>query len=285
MENNVNILTRIWSFIPAEADYRMESLGNAANMDQASQKLPGGVYTTLRTYNHDKALHLQEHFDRLEHSVKLQGKDINLPRGYIREAMREILNFYPGSDVRMRIHCSLLPDNYHLYFMAEPFTPYSEDTYANGVSAITLEMQRENPASKATNFIDLTGEIRKTKPTRINEYLMIGKGNTLLEGMSSNIFCITDRTIWTAGEGILPGITRQMALSVISGMGLKILFNGFPVEKILEIDEMFITSASRGVMPVTIINELPVGEGTPGAVTLLIRSEFEKRLQLELESV
>jgi branched-subunit amino acid aminotransferase/4-amino-4-deoxychorismate lyase len=247
--------------------------------------LAGGVYTTLRTYQHGKALHLQDHFDRLEQSVKLQGREIILPRGFVREAMREILKQYPETDIRMRIHCSLLADRFHLYFMAEPFVPYSEETYLNGVSAMTLEMQRENPASKATNFIDLTREIRKSKPTGINEYLMIGKEKRLLEGMSSNIFIIKDRTIWTASEGILPGITRQMALTTISGLDLMVLYNGFPVEMIREIDELFITSASRGVMPVTKINDLPVGTGKPGPITRQIRSEFERLLYLELESV
>jgi branched-subunit amino acid aminotransferase/4-amino-4-deoxychorismate lyase len=118
MENKVNILTRVWSFNLTESGYRMDTMDNAANMDQASQRLPGGVYTTLRTYQHDRALHLQDHFDRLEHSVKLQGREIILPRGFLREALRTVIHQYPASDVRMRIHCSLLPDSYHLYVQA-----------------------------------------------------------------------------------------------------------------------------------------------------------------------
>lgn len=281
----MNILTRVWSFNPSIDGFFLDAMDNAASLDQASQRLTGGVYTTLRTYDHKKALHLEDHFDRLEHSVKLQGRDLVLSRDPVRQAMREIIRQYPGSDVRMRIHCSLLPDEIHLYLMAEPFVPYAEEAYAAGVSAITLEMHRENPGSKATNFIDLTGDIRKNKPAGINEYLMISDGQTLLEGMSSNIFVIKDRTIWTAGEGILPGITRQIALNVIAVLGLPVVYNGYSVDRIRQIDEMFITSTSRGVMPVTHVDDLPVGNGLPGALTQLIRSEFEKKLQSELEPV
>lgn len=281
----MNILTRVWSFSQSDAGFQLNALDNASSLDGASQRLVGGVYTTLRTYQHDKALHLQDHFDRLEDSVKLQGREIILSRGHLQEAMRRIIHQYPGGDVRMRIHISLLPDDYHLYFMAEPFIPYPEESYINGVSAMLLEMQRQNPGSKATNFIDLTGDLRKKKPAGINEYLMAGSAHTLLEGMSSNIFVIKDRTIWTAGEGILPGITRQMVLSVISALSLNIIYNGYPVDKLQNIDELFITSASRGVMPVNRIDDLPVGAGIPGPITMLVRSNFDKKLQSELEPV
>jgi branched-subunit amino acid aminotransferase/4-amino-4-deoxychorismate lyase len=169
--------------------------------------------------------------------------------------------------------------------MAEPFIAYPEESYINGVSAMMLEMQRQNPASKATNFIELTGEIRKKKPAGINEYLMTGSDHTLLEGMSSNIFVIKDRTLWTAGEGILPGITRQIVLSVITRLNINITYSGYPADKLQDIDELFITSASRGVMPVTRIDDLPVGAGFPGPITILVRSEFDRQLQSELEPV
>jgi branched-subunit amino acid aminotransferase/4-amino-4-deoxychorismate lyase len=281
----LNIITRVWSYNRKGDSFQLDTLDNATSLDEASQRLVGGVYTTLRTYQHNKALHLQDHFDRLENSVKLQGRDITFPREHLRDAIRGIIHQYPGGDVRMRVHCSLLPDDYHLYFMAEPFIPYPDDSYTNGVSAMLLEMQRQNPGSKATNFIDLTGDIRRKKPAGINEYLMTGSGHTLLEGMSSNIFVVKDRTIWTAGEGILPGITRQMALSVINGLNLDVTFNGYPVDKLQDIDELFITSASRGVMPVTRIDDLPVGAGIPGPITMLVRSEFDRQLQSELEPV
>lgn len=281
----MNILTRVWSLNINNDTYSLDVLENASSLDDASQRLAGGVYTTLRTYQHNKALGLQDHFDRLEHSVKLLGRDLVIPGLVLRNALREIINQYPASDVRLRIHCSLLPETHHLYLMAEPFTPYPEALYGNGVKAITLEMQRENPASKATNFIDLTGDYRKNKPAGVNEYLMIGSGQTVLEGMSSNIFIVVDKTVWTAEKGILPGITRQLVLKVISGLKLKITFDGFPANRLLSIDEMFITSASRGVMPVTIIDDVPVGNGLPGPITQLIRAEFEKQLQSELEPV
>lgn len=169
--------------------------------------------------------------------------------------------------------------------MAEPFIAYPEELYVKGAAAQTLQMQRDNPASKATNFIDLTGELRKSKPAGINEYLMIGKDGKILEGMSSNIFIVRDRSMWTAGEGILPGITRQIALKVITGLNIPIILEGYPADKLNEADEFFITSASRGVMPVTRIDELPVGTGVPGPLTGLIRSEFERFLQSEVEAV
>lgn len=283
--DDLNNLTRVWYLNFNNFSYKLDIQENALNLDEASRRLKGGVYTTFRTYQHDKALCLQEHFDRLENSVKLQGRELVLPRSVLRDALRELISQFPGIDVRLRIHCSLLPSTHQIYLMAEPFSPYPPAFYENGVKALTLEMQRKNPVSKATDFIDLTHEIRRKKPSDVNEYLMIGSDQTLLEGMSSNIFVTVDRTIWTAERGILPGITRQMVLKVIAGLDLKIIFNGYPVKELHNIDELFITSASRCVMPVSVIDNLPVGNGFPGPITQQIRSEFEKMLLSELETI
>jgi branched-subunit amino acid aminotransferase/4-amino-4-deoxychorismate lyase len=51
------------------------------------------------------------------------------------------------------------------------------------------------------------------------------------------------------------------------------------------LQEAFLTSASRGVLPVVRIDDATVGAGTPGPVTLELMRGFETLTQGEAEDV
>jgi branched-chain amino acid aminotransferase len=281
----LNKNTRVWNFLPEKTTFHLDRMEDKSSLDQASQSLADGVYTTFRTYDHNKVLRLEDHFDRLEFSAKLQNRILVLPRYVLRSGLREIIELYPKSDLRLRIHCAFMTEDIQIYLMAEQFSPYADNLYKNGASVLTLAIHRENPGSKATSFIEQTKEIRNSKPAGINEYFLLDKDGNLLEGMTSNIFVIKDNIIWTAEQGVLPGITRQVVLEVIASTGIEINYTGYPIEDIYQADEVFITSASRGIMPVTQINSRPIGSRKPGDITLKLKTTFEKRLQSELRSV
>jgi branched-chain amino acid aminotransferase len=285
LDNSVTKRTCIWEFSSKETNYQLNFVGDVNTLDNGSQQLSGGVYTTFRTYDHDKVLRLEDHFDRLEQSAKLQECKINLPRYVLRAGLLEIIEHYPNIDVRLRIHCAFDPEGVRIFIMVEPFTPIAEDLYHNGVEVKTIDLQRDNPVSKATSFIDQTREIRKTKPAEIHEYILITKDGTLLEGMTSNVFVVRDGKIWTASQGVLLGITRQMVLEVIASAGIEIVYSGYPVGELEHAEEAFITSASRGVLPVTCINTFRIGNGNPGKITEKIKLDYQNRLQSELRSV
>jgi branched-chain amino acid aminotransferase len=281
----LNHITHIWQFLSEETENQLIIIGEAASLDEASQGLANGVYTTFRTYQHDKVLRLEDHFERLEQSAKLQDHKLVLPRYALRCRLREIIEVFPQVDVRLRIHCAFIEGGYAIYLMAEKFLPISETFYQTGVSAKTILMQRDNPRSKATSFIEKTKDIRKTKPSGIHEYLLVDNNGNLLEGMTSNIFVLKDERVWTAIQGILPGITRQVVVEVIAASGIKMEYSGFPLDEINQAEEVFITSASRGVLPVSRIDGQLIGNGKPGELILKIKSDYEKWLQSELRSI
>lgn len=278
-------MVQIWKYNAGDDRYEINPAGSANSLDEGSQFFPGGIYTTFRTYQHEKALRLDDHFLRLEQSARLQERHLSINREILRAALREILNKFPNGDIRLRIHCAFEEKSITTYIMAEPFINLPESLYESGAAAETIELQRENPESKATSFIDQTRSLRKAKPKDVNEYLMIGKDGTLLEGMSSNIFVLANSEIWTASDDILPGITRSVVLDVLKKLDITIRFSGFPFSELHNASEIFITSASRGVLPVTRINSQAIGNGLPGDITRQVRINYEKWLQSELRSI
>ena len=63
--------------------------------------------------------------------------------------------------------------------------------------------------------------------------------------------------------GILDGITRAKVLGLCRDNGMRLVeVRMFPAE-LRAAEEAFITSATRGVLPVTRIDDKPVGDGAP----------------------
>lgn len=114
---------------------------------------------------------------------------------------------------------------------------------------------------------------------------MVGEDGRLLEGLSSNFFGVQGGTIYTADEGVLSGITRQLVLEEIRQRGLPICYDGLPVDQISSLDEAFITSASRAVLPVVEIDGQPVGCGKPGPVSKTLRDGYLARVEKELDTL
>jgi branched-subunit amino acid aminotransferase/4-amino-4-deoxychorismate lyase len=278
-------MVSVWKLRSDRGKTTLEFIRAASTLDAGSQELAPGVYTTFRTYNHDRVLRLQEHFDRLVKSAELQDVHARLDQENVRKGLLKIVADFPIVDVRLRIHWSLEKQEQTVFLMGEEFTPFPEVMYIQGVAAQTVHLSRKNPLSKATNFINETRELRAARPADVHEYLMVGTDGELLEGMTSNVFCIKNGTLYTASSGILLGITRQLTLEAVGHLSVPVVHQGLNVKDLTKVDEVFITSASRGVLPVTILDGKKISSGKPGVITQRIRIEFNKNLLSELENL
>jgi len=56
-------------------------------------------------------------------------------------------------------------------------------------------------------------------------------------------------------------------IRVIRGSGLEIVYRPLKREQVPALSEAFLTSSSRGIVPIIQIDDMTVGEGTPGPIT------------------
>jgi len=283
----MSLITTI--IIPLRVGQRSEilRLQNQINsLDDASRQLPAGVYTTFRTYQKRYAVSLLEHFDRLESSARLSGTAISLDHERLRQELRSALNYFEPTEARVRISVDLTVNPGDVYLSLEELHTPTVDQYRDGVAVITRKMHRENPEAKATNFILEAEKVRhEINPQEINEVLMISEDDHVLEGLSSNFFGIQNEVLITAEEGILPGITRKMAIEIARQLGYFVVYRNIQREELPKLDEAFITSASRAILPVTRINNRPVGTGKVGNITRELQVAFQKNLDASLELI
>ena len=255
-------------------------------LDEASVFLPAGVYTTFRTYSEQKVLFLAQHFDRLEHSAQLINTPVHIDRDRLQKILHNELTKFNQPLARIRITISSKGEgDYDLFILTTGLKTPDITAYENGVFTITKKLKRENSVAKVTQFIKNTNSIRDDIHGSINEILMVDEANKLLEGFTSNIFCLTDNEIWTADKDVLPGITRSAILQILKKLDIPVHFEGYPIEKLREIGEVFITSTSRSVLPVTKIDDQIISNGKPGPYTRKIGKEYVEFVERNLEKL
>lgn len=257
----------------------------AMSLDGISLQLPAGVYTTFRTYRRTMSLDLEAHFQRLEESSEILGHFINLDRKKLRNAIRNILLGLSDNEHRLRMSIGFVGDLPRIFVTVESLQILPESAYKNGVKVVLSEINRDTPKAKSTSFIQKSIVARENLPAGVNEALMVNEKGMILEGLSSNFFVVRDGVVFTAGEGVLEGITRSLAIVSSKALQLEIRFTGILISDLPHVDECFITSASRGVLPVVNVGDTQIGDGKPGQITRAISEYFNKLIESKLEEI
>lgn len=252
----------------------------SANMAEASSRLPHGAYTTLRTYGGRRVVRLGQHARRLEESIRLQGLQASIDEAELRRALAEALQATGHPESRLRV--SFAPPR--LFVSVEPFEPLPEALYRDGVACVTLPLRRVDPRSKDTRFLADSGAAYGRLPAGVHEGLMVGDDGAILEGLSSNFFAVREGTLHTEEAKALPGVTRSLVLEVAHGL-VRCSGVALRTAQLGELSECFITSVSRGILPVARIDGAVIGGGNPGPVTGELARRFSELVEREAVEV
>jgi branched-chain amino acid aminotransferase len=247
----------------------------AQTLAEASARLPHGAYTTLRTYGSDRVLRLAHHVRRLEESAGTAGA---LDEHRVRAGLRAVVRAAAHPESRLRLTW-VSP---RLFAAVERFEPLPPALYESGVACVTLRVRRENPQAKDTRFLEAARAAYGSLPVGRHEGLMVAEDGAILEGLSSNFFAVREGILHTEEERALAGVTRSLVLEVARSL-LPLARTAVRLEQLPEVAESFITSASRGILPVVRIDETWIGSRRPGDVTRTLRARLEELVAREAE--
>ena len=76
--------------------------------------------------------------------------------------------------------------------------------------------------------------------------------------------------------GVLEGVTRQMVLDLAADMGLPVRSPDMTRHDLYVADEIFLTGTAAELIPVTRVDNRPIGDGTPGEITGRLTQAFRK---------
>ncbi|MBF0235328.1 MAG: aminotransferase class IV [Desulfamplus sp.] len=227
-----------------------------------------GIFDYLITYN-KRPFYLHEHVDRFENSAKNIGLKLNNTHDQICDIVVETIKRNPHhneSAIRI-VHSggissdSVTPEGNGIFMViAVPSIPFPATCYKDGASIVTVEMERFMPDTKSTSYLCAVLAQQKAKECGAIEAVYVDRSNRVLEGTTSNIFCFRENTLITPPDAILCGITRDVVL--------KLAKEHYPIEirhidmyQLMHMDEIFLTSSNKEVMPVVKVNGSAVGTG------------------------
>ena len=99
------------------------------------------------------------------------------------------------------------------------------------------------------------------------ETILLREGK-LTEASASNVFVVKGGTIQSPPKSnlILPGITYDVIVELARGAGLPFGFRDISEAELRGADEVWVTSSSKEVLAITMLDGKPVGSGKPGPV-------------------
>jgi D-alanine transaminase len=152
-----------------------------------------------------------------------------------------------------------------------------------GVKAITVRDNRwARPDIKTTQL--LPNVLAKTKANKQGAYesIFIDDEGYVTEGSSSNIWIINkDNEIITRSiDGkILSGITRKTIAKFSKLNDLTVIENKFSKDEMLNAKEVFLTSASSFVTPITEIDNVKIYKGVVGEMSIKLKKLYFKNFE------
>lgn len=248
-----------------------------------------GVFDRLRTY-HGRPFHFADHLKRLQFSAE----KIHLPLPKKIEEIKTIIeqllikSTAQGElDIRIIVTGGdsmdglTLSGKSSLIILIAPFCPPPEKHYKEGIIAGTSTFSRSFPQCKTTQYLPAIVALERGKKSGAAEVLYLNEKNEILEGATSNFFGFKKGSLITAhGPEILSGITREIVLNLAKPF-FSIEKRNLHLDEVSSLDEAFITSSNRGIVPVVQINNCTIGNRLPGKNTLFLREKFSEYTKKE----
>ena len=262
-------------------------------------KYGDAVFDMTRTFGH-KVFKLQEHIDRFYRSLRYVRIDPGMSPKEMMDKSEEVLarnlhllgkedDYWLGQRVSrgvdnvsgevpiqtgptVVIECTPLPLKARAAF------------YRDGLDVVVPSTRRIapsmlSPRAKTHNYLNMIIGEQEAKATNPNSWaVLLDENGNLAEGIGSNIFIVRDGVVYTpSARYVLPGVSRQTAMDMATGLGIKLIEGDIDLFDAYVADECFITSTSFCICPVRSINGNRMGEtAVPGPVTKKLMDAYVK---------
>jgi branched-chain amino acid aminotransferase len=242
---------------------------------------------------------LNEHLHRFFRGLDLLRMPIDLSASKLEFSLYQTLHHNRLKDAYLRLTLSRQNkeigsfepgDTTNLVVVARALEKVPKKLYAEGASAKVIEDFRISPDPlcqvKSTNYLRNLLSQRMAKEAGFDDALLLNAEGNLVEAATANLFIFDGEKFVTPplSEGALPGVTRRVVLELLEKNYLAFEERPLKVSELLIAQEAFLTSALKEVMPLTRVNDKPIGSGTPGKETDRIASLFNEEKQYRIES-
>ena len=253
------------------------------------------IYEVTFTIN-SKAFLMDEHMDRLWFSASRLALPIHLTKDEMKMEVEKTLSALglPRAYVRIIItrgegEISLDPNTAtknNLVIITKELKENPAWWYEKGVSVIIADTKRNpissiDPNIKSGNYLNNVLAMAEARDQGVFDAIMLNHQGQVTEGTTSNIWCVrADEFITPPLEaGLLSGITRQTLMTLARASGMVVKEQNLTPEELLGAQEVFLTSSTKLLVPITKIDSQVISNGAPGPKTLKLLDIYSKWIE------
>lgn len=236
-----------------------------------------GVYEVIPVYA-GRPLGLSAHLARLKRSLAYIALPCPMDDGELRSMVRDLIRANGSGDMSIYLHFTrgvsrgvrnhIYPEQSRptVFGMCQTLDARDPAVARDGVIAITLDDLRWARCDiKATSLLANTMAREQARRSGAAEAILV-RDTYVTEGAASSVFVVTDGVVVQPppDPAILPGTTAQLVESLLASADIVSRHTPVTIEALRAADEIWLASSTREVLPVTTLDEAPVGRGHPG---------------------
>jgi branched-subunit amino acid aminotransferase/4-amino-4-deoxychorismate lyase len=232
------------SLVPA-GDPRVVALGDGFLVGR-------GLFETIRVAG-GRLVFFADHYRRLEGSAMALALGKITSENPLRRLCERLLQANAVGEGALKVVVFADAAGVGEYVTTRPLA-YADEHYCNGFRLLTVPDAREagRPAHKSTDYGKQKNARETARASGADEALFVTPDGEVLEGAATNLFVVKHGRLITPRleSGILPGVARARVLAGAKDLGLGATEETVSRALLAQADEVFVTNALLGVMPV-----------------------------------
>lgn len=241
-----------------------------------------GVYEVIPAYS-GKLFCLEAHLDRLNNSLSAIRLPLDFDAAQWLAILEPLLVEGDAQYIYLQVTRGVAEKRDHafsgvcqptIFAMCSAIVPFPAD---KGVKAMTLDDMRWQLCHiKATTLLANILLRQQAVEDDCAEAILIKEGYAT-EGAASNIFAVIEGVLITPPKTheILSGITRGVIIELAQANQIAIQEDVISLEALELASEIWLTSSTREILPVTHLDNKPVGDGQVGPVWQTMQALFQ----------
>lgn len=255
-----------------------------------------GCFEGIRIYNH-RIFKFDEHIDRLYDSAKVMLIDIGsrISRADLETAIFESIHaneIYDRGYIRLvatrgagdlGINPRKCTEPPTVVIIVDTLSIYPQEDYDKGIRVIicsTRKLSRNGYKArvKSLNYLNNIYGIIEANRVGAKEGIMLTDEGYVAEATVDNVFILRKGVLKTPPcvVGALDGITRQTVIELARQHDMDVREEMMTPYDLYTADEMFLTGTGAELIPVTMVDDVTIGHGRPGAKTQEILGWFRE---------
>ena len=247
-----------------------------------------------------KLLFFKEHLERLKISGELINLELQFSFEEIYQQAKMLLSKFNQDNAYIRIIVTRGIGDIGLYteeklqqnivMIAKKAPYYDDELYNKGIYLNLVERLRNDkmsldPNAKSGNYLNNILAIQEAKKHNAYDAIMENREGEITEGTTFNIWLVKDNVVYTPhpASGLLKGITRRKLIEFINLHKIPFKEERCTKNDFYNADEVFITSSTKGVMPVFQLNSRVYHDKLPeNSMTKKLMNIYTESVNLHL---